>query len=71
MDRICANLSALASTWSAKVWSTSKPSRASSAAGRSSERSDRLPQRSRASSQVATVPGVPTDSPLVTSSSNG
>ena len=53
---------------SRKVSSTTNPRAASRAAGSSSRRRLRLPHRSSAVSQVASVPGTPTDRPLVTSS---
>jgi hypothetical protein len=40
-------------------------------AGRSAWRSETVPQRSSAPSQLPGVPGTPTDSPLVTASSKG
>lgn len=57
-----------ATTWSWKVWSTTKPRAARRAAGASEALSEREPQRRSASDQVARVPGVPTETPLVTSS---
>ena len=61
-----ANRAALSAVWSWKVWSTTKPRRATAAAGASELASERVPQRRSAVSQVAGVPGTPTDRPLVT-----
>ncbi|RBL85226.1 hypothetical protein DDE05_18525 [Streptomyces cavourensis] len=61
----------LAAVCERKVSSTTKPSRARRSAGFSSVRRDLVPQASSARSQVAGVPGAPTERPLVTPSSNG
>lgn len=63
-----ANLAWFPSVCERNVESTTKPSRARRSAGFSSLPSDLLPQASRAVSQVAGVPGVPTPRPLVTAS---
>ena len=62
------NRSRLSSVWERKVSSTTKPRSASRVAGRSASRRERLPHWSSAESQVAGVPGTPTETPLVTSS---
>ena len=62
------NRSAFSSVWRWKVLSTRKPRRARSAAGCRASPSGTVPQRSSARSQVARVPGTPTETPLVTSS---
>ena len=62
----CENRDSLAAVWSWKVWSTTKPSRASRAAGWIDVGRVRVPQRSSARCQVARVPGTPTETPLLT-----
>ncbi len=50
------------------VSSTTKPREATLMAGASASAIDQVPHLSRARSQVAGVPGVPTETPLVTRS---
>ncbi|CAM5737584.1 hypothetical protein STENM223S_07463 [Streptomyces tendae] len=65
------NRCSLEAVWERKVSSTVKPCRASRSAGSSTVASFRVPHRSSAACQVAGVPGVPTDRPLVTASAKG
>ena len=53
------NAAALSVTWEWNVSSTTKPRSATRAAGRSSRVSERVPHRSAAFCQVASVPGTP------------
>ena len=64
----CLNRSRFCSVCSRNVASTTKPRRAIFDAGFSALRRLSVPQRSRACSQVAGVPGTPTLAPLVTRS---
>ena len=61
----------LASVWSRKVWSTVNPFVARRMAGCNVSRRDSVPKRSSAASQVASVPGTPTERPDDTASANG
>ncbi len=62
------NRSRLSSTCWWNVSSTMKPRWASRMAGRSASSRSRVPHSSSAVSQVASVPGTPTATPLVTRS---
>ena len=67
----CRNRASLSAVCWRKVSSTTKPCRASRVAGCSASASESVPNSSSARSQVRGVPGVPTDSPLVRTDSNG
>ena len=71
MSGNCLKRASFPAVCSRKVSSTRKPRVASRIAGLSASLRDVVPNLSSAASQVASVPGTPTDSPEETTSENG